>query len=86
MPCLRSRLRSLATATFGRRALAAVLYGVITLPLALVGFFLTLVGLVFGGALSVTTLGLWLLAVTVRGALALGALQRGSRTRCSAWA
>ncbi len=39
MPCLRSRLRSLATATFGRRALAAVLYGVITLPLALVGFF-----------------------------------------------
>ncbi|MFJ8138964.1 sensor histidine kinase [Streptomyces sp. NPDC096013] len=74
---LASRLRSLATATFGRRALAAVLYGVIALPLALAGFFLTLAGLVFGGALSVTTLGLWLLAVTVRGALALGALQRG---------
>ncbi|MER7642589.1 sensor domain-containing protein [Streptomyces sp. NPDC126522] len=77
MPSLRSRLRSLATATFGRRALAAVLYGVIAFPLALVGFFLTLVGLVFGGALSVTTLGLWLLAITVRGALALGTLQRG---------
>ncbi|MFJ3418796.1 sensor histidine kinase [Streptomyces sp. NPDC086082] len=77
MPSLRSRLRSLVTATFGRRALAAVLYGVIAFPLALVGFFGTLVGLVFGGALSVTTLGLWLLAVTVRGALALGALQRG---------
>ncbi|MEV6482479.1 sensor domain-containing protein [Streptomyces sp. NPDC051576] len=75
------RLRSLATATFGLRALAAVLYGVLALPLALVGFFLTLVGLAFGGALSVTTLGLWLLAVTVRGALALGAVQRGLARR-----
>ncbi|WP_033284682.1 sensor histidine kinase [Streptomyces sp. NRRL F-525] len=81
MPSLRSRLRSLATATFGRPALAAVLYGVLALPLALVGFFLTLVGLAFGGALSVTTLGLWLLAATVRGALALGALQRGLARR-----
>ena len=89
MPSLRSRLwsrlwsrlRTRATATFGRRALAAVLYGVIALPLALVGFFLTLVGLAFGGALSVTTLGLWLLAATVRGALALGALQRGLARR-----
>jgi signal transduction histidine kinase len=81
MPSLRSRLRLRATATFGRRALAAVLYGVIALPLALVGFFLTLVGLAFGGALSVTTLGLWLLAATVRGALALGALQRGLARR-----
>ncbi|MEV5527116.1 sensor histidine kinase [Streptomyces prunicolor] len=76
-----SRLRTRAIATFGRRALAAVLYGVIALPLALVGFFLTLVGLAFGGALSVTTLGLWLLAATVRGALALGALQRGLARR-----
>lgn len=81
MPSLRSCLRTLAVATFGRRALAAVLYGVIALPLALAGFFLTLVGLAFGGALSVTTLGLWLLAVTVRGALALGALQRGLARR-----
>ncbi|WP_405859283.1 sensor domain-containing protein [Streptomyces sp. NBC_01515] len=85
MPSLRSRLwsrlRTRAVATFGRRALAAVLYGVIALPLALVGFFLTLVGLAFGGALSVTTLGLWLLAATVRGALALGALQRGLARR-----
>lgn len=81
MPSLRSRLHTRAIATFGRRALAAVLYGVIALPLALVGFFLTLVGLAFGGALSVTTLGLWLLAATVRGALALGALQRGLARR-----
>lgn len=76
-----SRLRTRAIATFGRRALAAVLYGVIALPLALVGFFLTLVGLAFGGALSVTTLGLWLLAATVRGALALGVVQRGLARR-----
>ncbi|MBK6014985.1 sensor histidine kinase [Streptomyces sp. MBT53] len=81
MPSLRSRLRTRAVATFGRRALAAVLYGVIALPLALAGLLLTLVGLAFGGALSVTTLGLWLLAVTVRGALALGALQRGLARR-----
>ncbi|MFJ9242666.1 sensor histidine kinase [Streptomyces sp. NPDC101776] len=81
MQSLRSRLRTLAVATFGRAALAAVLYGVIALPLALVGFFLTLVGVVFGGALSVTTLGLWLLTATVRGALALGAVQRGLARR-----
>ncbi|MFC5216897.1 sensor histidine kinase [Streptomyces coerulescens] len=72
-----NRLRSLAAATFGRRALAALLYAVIAFPPALVGFVLVLVGLALGGALSVTTLGLWLIAGTVRGALALGAVQRG---------
>ncbi|MER5936813.1 sensor domain-containing protein [Streptomyces sp. NPDC001928] len=71
------RLRSLAAATFGRRALAALLYAVIAFPLALVGCVLVLVGLVVGGALSVTTLGLWLIAGTVRGAMALGTVQRG---------
>ena len=71
------RLRALVAFPFGRKALAAVLYGVIAFPLALVGFVLTLVGLLIGGALSVTTLGLWLIAVTVRGALMLGRLQRG---------
>ncbi|GHG91977.1 sensor histidine kinase [Streptomyces lanatus] len=71
-----NRLRSLAAATFGRRALAALLFAVIAFPLALVGFVLVLVGLAVGGVLSVTTLGLWLIAGTVRGALALGALQR----------
>ncbi|MFD4549584.1 sensor histidine kinase [Streptomyces sp. NPDC058246] len=70
------RLRALVAFPFGRKSLAAVLYGVIAFPLALVGFVLTLVGLLVGGALSVTTLGLWLIAVTVRGALALGRLQR----------
>ncbi|MFF4485280.1 sensor histidine kinase [Streptomyces sp. NPDC001544] len=70
------RLRSRAVATFGPRALAALLYGILSFPLALVGCWLTLVGLLFGGLLSVTTLGLWLVAGTVRGALALGTLQR----------
>ncbi|PBC99202.1 regulatory LuxR family protein [Streptomyces sp. Ag82_O1-15] len=74
---LRNRLRALAAFPFGRKALAALLYGVIAFPLALVGFVLTFVGLLVGGVLSVTTLGLWLVAVTVRGALALGRLQRG---------
>ncbi|WAU79791.1 sensor domain-containing protein [Streptomyces sp. Qhu-G9] len=63
-------------AAFTPRALAALLYAVITLPLALLGCLLTLAGLLVGGVLSVTTLGLWVLALTVRGALALGALQR----------
>ncbi|MER5924225.1 sensor histidine kinase [Streptomyces mirabilis] len=73
---LRNRLRALVAFPFGRKALAALLYGVIAFPLALVGFVLTFVGLLVGGVLSVTTLGLWLVAVTVRAALALGGLQR----------
>ncbi|MET8095224.1 sensor domain-containing protein [Streptomyces sp. NPDC005236] len=71
-----NRLRAVLGFPFGRRALAALLYALIAFPLALVGFVLTLAGLLVGGALSVTTLGLWLIAVTVRGALALGRLQR----------
>ncbi|MFE0513224.1 sensor histidine kinase [Streptomyces sp. NPDC058964] len=70
------RLRSLATATFGPRALAALLYGLLALPLAIVVCWLTLAGLAIGAVLSVTALGPWLLAGTVRGALAVGALQR----------
>ncbi|MFE7032224.1 sensor histidine kinase [Streptomyces sp. NPDC057621] len=63
-------------AAFTLRALATLLYALIALPLALAGCLLTLAGLLVGGVLSVTTLGLWVLALTVRGALALGALQR----------
>ncbi|MFE9681548.1 sensor histidine kinase [Streptomyces sp. NPDC006285] len=63
-------------AAFRPRALAALLYAVIAFPLALAGCLLTLAGLLVGGVLSVTTLGLWVLALTVRGALALGVLQR----------
>ncbi|WP_369237021.1 sensor histidine kinase [Streptomyces sp. R21] len=70
------RLRALVAFPFGRKALAALLYGVLAFPLALAGFSLTLAGLLVGGVLSVTTLGPWLIAVTVRGALAMGRLQR----------
>ncbi|MER6735626.1 sensor histidine kinase [Streptomyces puniciscabiei] len=70
------RLRSLAVATFGSPALAALLYCVLAFPLAIAGSWLTLAGLAFGCLLSVTPLGVWLLAGTVRAALGLGALQR----------
>ncbi|MEU6480827.1 sensor domain-containing protein [Streptomyces sp. NPDC047017] len=68
--------RALAAATFGPRSLAAVLYAVLAFPLAVAGCWLVLAGLVFGALLSVTPLGPWLLAATVRAALALGALHR----------
>jgi hypothetical protein len=54
----------------------SVLYAVLALPLSLVGMLLTLVGLLMGGVLSVTAVGPWLIALSVRGALALGTLQR----------
>ncbi|MHC3472093.1 sensor histidine kinase [Streptomyces sp. 7R007] len=76
MTRIRSLLGTALLGSFGPRALAVLFYGVLSFPLALVGGFVTLAGLVFGGALSVTTLGLWLLAATVRGASALGAVQR----------
>ncbi|MEU3842329.1 sensor domain-containing protein [Streptomyces sp. NPDC028635] len=69
-------VRATAAAVFGRRALSALLYALVSFPLALAGFLLTLAGLVLGGLLSLTTLGLWTVAGTVRGALALGAVQR----------
>lgn len=59
-----------------RRSSAALLYALIALPLALPGMVLVLSGLLLGGVLSVTALGPWLLALTVRGALALGTAQR----------
>lgn len=70
------RLRSLVVATFGSPALAALLYSLLAFPLAIAVGWLTLAGLVFGCLLSVTPLGVWLLAGTVRAALGLGALQR----------
>ncbi|MEU9186208.1 sensor domain-containing protein [Streptomyces sp. NPDC048484] len=76
-----SRAAARLLAAFRPRALATLLYAVIALPLALVGCLLTLAGLLVGGALSVTTLGLWVLALTVRGTLALGALQRALARR-----
>ncbi|MDT0445812.1 sensor histidine kinase [Streptomyces johnsoniae] len=61
---------------FAPRALAAVLCAVCALPLALLGLVLVLAGLLVAGVLSWTTFGLWLMALTVRGALALGDVQR----------
>ncbi|HTF08649.1 MAG TPA: sensor domain-containing protein [Asanoa sp.] len=63
-------------APFTARALRAVLYAVVSFPLALLGCVGTLLGLLVGGLLSITTLGLWLIALTERGALSFGALQR----------
>ncbi|MEV6791152.1 sensor domain-containing protein [Streptomyces sp. NPDC051320] len=59
-----------------RQRLCALLYAVLALPIALVGMVLVLYGLLIGGALSVTALGPWLIALTVRGAVGIGALQR----------
>ncbi|KIF74338.1 histidine kinase [Streptomyces sp. 150FB] len=59
-----------------RRSSAALLYALIALPLALPGMVLVLSGLLLGAVLSVTALGPWMLALTVRGALALGTAQR----------
>ncbi|MDG4862128.1 sensor histidine kinase, partial [Streptomyces sp. T-3] len=63
------KLIALAAAPFTRRGLAALLYAALALPLALVSFVLVLLGLLLGGALTITALGPWLIAGTVRGAL-----------------
>lgn len=54
----------------------ALLYAVLALPVALLGMVLVLCGLLVGGALSVTPLGPWLIALAARGALGIGGLQR----------
>ncbi|MFJ2741090.1 sensor domain-containing protein [Streptomyces sp. NPDC087440] len=59
-----------------KRSLKALLHALVALPLALVGALLVLVGLLVGGALSVTALGPWLIAATLRGAGALASVQR----------
>jgi signal transduction histidine kinase len=59
-----------------RRPAAALLYALLALPLALLGALFVLTGLLLGVVLSVTPLGPWLIALTVRGALTLGTLHR----------
>ncbi|MFJ1708827.1 sensor histidine kinase [Kitasatospora sp. NPDC088346] len=71
-----SRAADVAAAPFRRRALAALLYALLAPVPALAGAALVLSGLVAGGVLSVTPLGPWLIAATVRGASGLGAVQR----------
>ncbi|MFB6435930.1 sensor domain-containing protein [Streptomyces sp. NPDC056411] len=70
------RLSAVLAAPFTPRALAAVLHALLAAPLALTGLVLVPVGLALGAVLSWTALGPWLLALTVRGALGLGDLQR----------
>ncbi|NGO70312.1 sensor histidine kinase [Streptomyces boncukensis] len=62
-------------------ALSALLYALLALPLALVSFVLLLAALALAVALSVTAIGPWLLGLVVRGALALGAVQRALARR-----
>ncbi|MFH8404813.1 sensor histidine kinase [Streptomyces sp. NPDC018019] len=71
------RLRRRLLAPFTPRALAAVLHAVLGLPVALLGLALVVVGLLVSTVLAWTALGPWLMALTVRGATALGAAQRG---------
>ncbi|MCX4827936.1 sensor domain-containing protein [Streptomyces sp. NBC_00006] len=70
------RLRTFVTTPFAPRSLTALLYTLLVLPLAVAGALLVVTGLLLGGLLSVTPLGPWLIALTVRGALSLGILQR----------
>jgi signal transduction histidine kinase len=76
-----SRLRAVAVAPFTPRTLCALLYTVLALPLALLALGLVLAGLLVGGAASVTPLGPWLIALTVRGAMWFGELQRALARR-----
>ncbi|SDC46497.1 sensor histidine kinase [Actinokineospora iranica] len=64
-------------APFTRQAMGELAYALVGLPLALIGFALTLVALVAGTALSVTFIGLPLLALGVMAARASGAIDRG---------
>lgn len=63
-------------APFRPRGLAALLGAFVALPLALAGRVVVSVGLLVGALLSWPTFGLWLLALTVRTALAVGDAQR----------
>ncbi|MFG2222124.1 sensor histidine kinase [Streptomyces sp. NPDC048644] len=73
--------RTLLTAPFTPRALAGALHALLALPVALLGLLLVPAGLALGGALSWTAAGPWLLALSVRAALAVGDLQRAMARR-----
>ncbi len=81
-PVPRARpLRPALTAPFTPRSLAAVAHALLAAPLALVGLVLVPGGLALGAVLSWTALGPWLIALTVRGALGLGGIQRALARR-----
>ena len=81
MPRTLAHPYAFAVEPYGLRDLAALACALLTFPLALVVAVLELVGLVLGGVLSWTAPGLWLLALTVRLALAAGDLQRAVTRR-----
>lgn len=64
-------------APFTRRTWAETGYAILTLPIALIGFGATFVFTAFGVALTITLIGLPILALTVMGARAWGGLHRG---------
>ncbi|MFH8592630.1 sensor domain-containing protein [Streptomyces rimosus] len=70
------RLRHRVLAPFTSRSLAAMLHAVLGLPFALLGMALVVGGLLVSTVLAWTALGPWLMALTVRGAAALGGAQR----------
>ncbi|WP_066982427.1 sensor histidine kinase [Streptomyces sp. NRRL F-4489] len=72
------RTRATLSAPFTPRALAALLHAVLAPVVALPGAVLMAAGLLAGTVLSWTALGPWLLALTLRGALALGDIQRAT--------
>ncbi|WP_106968856.1 sensor histidine kinase [Streptomyces monomycini] len=76
LPAPAARLCRRAAAPFAPRSLTAVLHAVTGLPFALLGMVLVVVGLLVSTVLAWTALGPWLMALTVRGATALGAAQR----------
>jgi signal transduction histidine kinase len=64
-------------APFSRRTWAELLYGLIGLPLAVIGFSLSITFLVFGAGMLVTVVGAFVLAFTVILGRWLGAMDRG---------
>jgi len=68
---------SFVSAPFRRRTWAELLYALVGLPLSIVGFALTIAGLVYGTGFSVIYLGLWVIAGTVLIGRGFGALDRG---------
>ncbi|MCO5967940.1 sensor histidine kinase [Actinoallomurus soli] len=72
-----SRPATAARAAFGRRAAVELLYAVVTIPVAVLGFGYAVATLVFGTGLAVTAAGIPLLAVALIGARRFGGLYRG---------
>ncbi|MCO5994610.1 sensor histidine kinase [Actinoallomurus rhizosphaericola] len=77
IPGAASRPATAMWAAFGRRAAGELLYAVVTMPVAVLGFGYAMATLVFGTGLAVTAAGIPLLAVALIGARRFGGLYRG---------